>query len=530
MHHQDCPAKVLVMDFGSQYTQLIARRVRELGIYSFIVPYNIKGSDLEDYSPSAVILSGGPASVYDDAAPALSSEVLALLCDKAIPTLAICYGMHYFVQQLGGKVTRAQVREYGRMPINIKGTSKLFSFLDGKETLNVWMSHGDEATTLPSGFIASAYSTNGHTVAAENPVSHLYLVQFHPEVTHSEEGTTLLKNFLVNLANVTPSWTMHDFAEEKIAHIRKVVGPSEHVICALSGGVDSCVAATIVHKALGDRLHCVFVDTGLLRYQEAERCMAMFKQELQLPVTCIDASENVLRQLTGVTDPEKKRQMIGHSFISIFERYARDLETQRGHKPKFLVQGTLYPDVIESSSSSMQGPSATIKSHHNVGGLPEDLSFDLIEPLRELFKDEVRSLGHSLRIPDSFIKRHPFPGPGLAIRIVGEVTPERVRTLQLADEIFIKALYEEGLYHEIWQAGALFLPVRSVGVQGDNRTHDYVIALRAVTSVDGMTADWYAFDAPFLAKVSNQIINEVPGVNRVVYDISSKPPATIEWE
>jgi len=436
--------------------------------------------------------------------------------------------MQYLSKQLGGTVQAADNREYGRAHINIEKESALFSFMEEPKPFQVWMSHGDEVITLPQGFTKAATSDNNVLVALENPEKNIYLIQFHPEVTHTEMGIQLLNHFLSKIAGVKSGWNMDDYAKQQIMRIKDLVGPTEHVICALSGGVDSCVAATLVHRALGDRLHCVFVDNGLMRYKERERVMAMFKEELSLPVIAIDASERFLDALQNVADPETKRKIIGKTFIDVFSDYAHDLAQKLKNKPRYLVQGTLYPDVIESSSSSRF--SAVIKSHHNVGGLPEKMDFSLIEPLRELYKDEVRQLGKGLCIPNSFLSRHPFPGPGLAIRIIGEVSREKVAALQLADEIYIQALKDHNLYDTIWQAGAIYLPVHTVGVQGDARTYSHVLALRAVVSKDGMTADWYSFDPAFLAQVSNDIINTVASINRVVYDISSKPPATIEWE
>lgn len=515
-------ATVVILDYGSQYTQLITRRVRDLGIYSVILPGDASLERIRSYEPRAVILSGGPSSVYDEGAPRLPNGFLEYQKEMNLPILGICYGMQLLVQDLGGSVTKAVVREYGRMKVIPKTDTTLFTGTLS-QSFEAWMSHGDHTDKLPKGFSIVAESASGGIAAIENPEKKIYALQFHPEVTHTERGRELLMHFLIGVAGIKPDWDMGSVLDEQVERIRREVGPSDHVICALSGGVDSAVAAALVYRAVGDRLHCVFVDHGLLRFKEQERVMKMFKESLHLPVTCVDASERFLSKLRGVTDPEKKRKIIGAEFIAVFDEAA-----ERIGNAKFLVQGTLYPDVIESSPGHKH--SVTIKSHHNVGGLPKDLKFKLIEPLRELFKDEVRAMGRVLDVPVPFLKRHPFPGPGLAVRIIGEITHENLAILQQVDEIFIECIREAGLYEQIWQAFAVFLPVRSVGVQGDGRTHDHVVALRAVTSSDGMTADWYAFEPRFLSHVSSRICNEVRGVNRVVYDISSKPPATIEWE
>lgn len=509
---------VIILDYGSQYTQLIARRVRELGVYSMILPGDVSLERIQSYSPRAVILSGGPSSVYEAGAPQLPTQFLNFQEKTRLPVLGICYGMQLLSKDLGGEVKGAHTREYGRMEV-LTETGIRF---------HAWMSHGDEVNTLPPGFRCTARSTNGVPAAIENLERKIFGLQFHPEVTHTENGISFLKQFLFENAGIQSDWNMGSVIDEQVEKIRAMVGPEQHVICGLSGGVDSTVAAVLVHQAIGDRLHCIFVDHGLLRFREQERVMAMFKEKLHLPVTCVDASERFLSRLKGVSDPEQKRKIIGAEFIAVFDEASKDVARVIGHQPEFLVQGTLYPDVIESSPGHKH--SVTIKSHHNVGGLPKDLRFKLIEPLRELFKDEVRDMGRRLGISEDFIRRHPFPGPGLAVRVMGEITCDKLEILRNADEVFIQALRDEGIYDQIWQAFAVFLPVKTVGVQGDGRTHDHVVALRAVTSSDGMTADWYPFDWKFLGRVSSKICNEVRGVNRVVYDISSKPPATIEWE
>ncbi len=533
---------VVILDYGSQYTKLIARRVRECEVFSMILP----GGDLIDsanktsltrikeLNPKAVILSGGPNSVYDDGAPQLPKGFLDWAKRERIPVLGVCYGMQLLTHELGGQVTRAPSREYGRQAVKLLSDSAVSTqtlsplFSQVPSSFNAWMSHGDEISKLPDGFSLVALSDSGVAAAMQSHSEPWFGLQFHPEVVHTEGGKTIIANFLFKCAHLQPSWKMNRFLHDHVEKLRTQIGQDDLVICGLSGGVDSTVAAVMVSQAIGSRLHCIFVDHGLLRHEERSRVLKMFREELQLSVVCFDASENFLNALAGVEDPEKKRKIIGEQFIRAFERASKEIESKTGMKAKYLVQGTLYPDVIESGGSGHS--SATIKSHHNVGGLPKDLSFALIEPLRELFKDEVRILGKELKIPDKFLARHPFPGPGLAVRVLGAVTTSHLEKLRHADEIFISEIERAGLYSEIWQAFAVFLPIKSVGVQGDGRTHDHVIALRAVTSVDGMTADWYHFDSKFLAKVSSRICNEVRGIGRVVYDISSKPPATIEWE
>ncbi len=513
--------RILIIDFGSQFTQLIARRVRESGVYSEIHPFNkITKQNIIDYNPKGIILSGGPASVTESDTPRIPREIF----DMGLPILGICYGQQTMVDQLGGTVKSSKEREFGRSILNVTADCNLFKgiWTVGNEK-QVWMSHGDRVEALPDGFKIVGTSENAPYAAIANDDKNFYAVQFHPEVIHTPDGSTLLKNFTHMIAGCGGNWTMAAFKEQETAKVRAQVNDGR-VLCGLSGGVDSSVVAVLLHKAIGKQLTCVFVDTGMMRLNEAKEVVSLFRDHYNIQLIHHDASDLFLDKLAGITDPETKRKIIGATFIDIFEEEA----TKIGGAD-FLAQGTLYPDVIESISFH-GGPSVTIKSHHNVGGLPDRMNMKLVEPLRELFKDEVRRLGKELGLPKAFVGRHPFPGPGLAIRLPGDVTPTKVKILQLADAIYLDEIHKAGLYDEIWQAFAILLPVQTVGVMGDARTYDFVCALRAVTSTDGMTADYYHFNMEFLGRVTNRIINEVQGINRVVYDITSKPPGTIEWE
>jgi GMP synthase (glutamine-hydrolysing) len=510
---------ILVLDFGSQYTQLIARRLRELSVYSEIVPFNTPIEKLREKDPVGIILSGGPKSVSEAGAPKCEPRIFEL----GIPVLGICYGMQLMTDVLGGEVRRSGHREFGHAHVTVNGNGtppRLFAQVPGE--LRVWASHGDDVAAVPPGFSVAATSNSAPIAAMEAPERSLYALLFHPEVAHTDHGLAILRNFAYTVCGCTGDWTIASFIEEATERIRTQVG-SGKIVCGLSGGVDSTVAAMLIHRAIGDRLTCIFVDNGLLRYDEANQIRRRFTEKLRLPLDFVDASDLFLGRLAGVTDPEQKRKIIGGTFIDVFETRAHELGGF-----EFLGQGTLYPDVIESAS--VHGPAVVIKSHHNVGGLPECMTFKLVEPLRDLFKDEVRRVGRDLGLDPEFVVRQPFPGPGLAVRVIGEITKERLDLLRLADKIVAEEIRKAGWYERLWQSFAVLLPVQSVGVMGDARTYEFTVAIRAVESLDGMTADWARLPHDILAAISTRIVNEVRGINRVVYDISSKPPSTIEWE
>ena len=516
LHHDT----VIVLDFGAQYSQLIARRVRECKVYCEILPYNATPEKILEKNPKGIVLSGGPASVYAKGAPHVDKEVFEL----GIPVMGLCYGIQMIAHALGGKVQKASKREFGLAPLDIKDHKDLFAGLPS--TLKVWMSHGDHVTKLPAGFKVLASTSNCHLAAAANTQRKLYGIQFHPEVVHTEKGTKIVENFVRKVCGCRPTWSMENYERTAVHQIREQVGKGR-VICGVSGGVDSTVTAALIHRAIGDQLSCVFVNNGVLRLGEAEQVVSMFKKNLKIPIHYVNAENQFLKLLHNVSEPEKKRKIIGRTFIRVFEKKSKELERKKG-KFDFLAQGTLYPDVIESVS--VKGPSATIKSHHNVGGLPKDMKFKLVEPLRELFKDEVRELGERLNIPHELLWRQPFPGPGLAVRLIGPITKPELEILRKADAIVQEEISKAGLYHSIWQSFAVLTPLKTVGVMGDERTYENVCVIRAVHSSDGMTADWVKLPYDLLGRMSNRIINEVRGINRVVFDITSKPPGTIEWE
>jgi GMP synthase (glutamine-hydrolysing) len=511
---------ILILDFGSQYTQLIARRIREQAVYSEIHPFSLPLDKIRAMKPTGIVLSGGPMSCYEPGAPTVSPEIFAL----GVPVLGICYGAQLTAKLLGGRVVGAERREYGRATVRVKQASSVFAGIDLADELAVWMSHGDHVEAVPPGFTHTAESDNCPFAGFADAARGIHCVQFHPEVAHTPRGAEILGNFLFRVCKCKGDWSMASFVDEQVARIRAQVGPSGRVICGLSGGVDSSVAAAIIHRAIGDRLTCIFVDNGLLRRGERDYVAQVFRDHFHVDLRVIDAIDRFLGALAGVTDPEKKRKIIGAEFIAVFEHEAKSIE-----HAKFLAQGTLYPDVIESVSVR-GGPSAVIKSHHNVGGLPERMNLALVEPLRELFKDEVRALGAELGLPRHMLTRQPFPGPGLAVRCLGELTRERLDVLRGADAIIEEEIRAAGMYESIWQSFGVLLPVRSVGVMGDARTYEEALAIRAVYSRDGMTADWVQLPYDLLARMSSRIVNEVRGVNRVVYDVTSKPPGTIEWE